>query len=469
MKMKIAFHGAARTVTGSKHLITLKSGIKILLDCGMFQGMGKETDGMNRDFGFIASDVDVMILSHAHIDHSGLIPKLVSEGFAGKIYCTPATKELAAILLEDSAEIQRSDTKFINKRRLKQGLPLYEPLYSVDDVTIAIRAFETIDYDQWSQVLPGIEVMFTDAGHIIGSAAVNLKITDNNELTRICFSGDVGRYRDVILRSPSVFPQADYLLLESTYGNKLHDEVYSTPDNLLKWIQHTCSVKKGKLIIPAFSVGRTQEILYDLNQLSLEKRLPKVPVYVDSPLSREATQMIKNYPQYFNSRIKKVMESDDDPFDFEGLNYIKTVDESKNLNYLEQPCVIISASGMADAGRVKHHIMNNISGAQNTILMVGYCEPRSLGGRLSNGDKVVRIFGEEFDVVAEVGSLRSMSAHGDYDDLCQFISCQDVTQIKTLFLVHGEYDVQQDFSKRLERKGFKDVQIPDLHEEKNLI
>jgi metallo-beta-lactamase family protein len=466
--MKIAFHGAARTVTGSKHLITLKSGVKILLDCGMFQGMGKETDAMNRAFGFDASEVDVMILSHAHIDHTGLIPKLVSEGFEGKIYCTPATKELAGILLEDSAEIQRSDTKFINKRRAKQGLPLYEPLYSVDDVAVAMKAFETVDYDQWATVLPGIEVMFTDAGHIIGSAAVSLKITDNNELTRICFSGDVGRYRDVILRSPAVFPQADYLLLESTYGNKLHDEVYSTPDNLLKWIQHTCIVKKGKLIIPAFSVGRTQELLYDLNQLSLEKRLPKIPIYVDSPLSREATQMIKNYPQYFNSRIRKVMENDDDPFDFEGLNYIKTVDESKNLNYLEQPCVIISASGMADAGRVKHHIMNNISGAQNTILMVGYCEPRSLGGRLANGDKVVRIFGEEFDVVAEVGSLKSMSAHGDYDDLCQFISCQDAAQIKTLFLVHGEYDVQQDFAKRLERKGFKDVEIPDLHEEKNI-
>jgi metallo-beta-lactamase family protein len=466
--MKIAFHGAARTVTGSKHLITLKSGIKILLDCGMFQGMGKETDSMNRNLGFEASEVDVMILSHAHIDHSGLIPKLVREGFAGKIYCTPATKELSAILLEDSAEIQRSDTKFINKRRAKQGLPLYDPLYSVDDVAVAVKAFETVDYDNWKTVLPGIEVLFTDAGHIIGSAAVSLKITENNELTRISFSGDVGRYRDVILRSPAVFPQADYLLLESTYGNKLHDEVYSTPDNLLKWIQHTCSVKKGKLIIPAFSVGRTQEILYDLNQLSLEKKLPKVPFYVDSPLSREATQMIKNYPQYFNSRIRKVMETDDDPFDFEGLNYIKTVDESKNLNYLEQPCVIISASGMADAGRVKHHIMNNIGGAQNTILMVGYCEPRSLGGRLANGDKVVRIFGEEFDVVAEVGSLRSMSAHGDYDDLCQFISCQDVTQIKSLFLVHGEYNVQQDFAKRLERKGFNDVEIPDLHEEKSI-
>lgn len=466
--MKIAFHGAARTVTGSKHLITLKSGVKILLDCGMFQGMGKETDRMNRDLGFDASEVDVMILSHAHIDHTGLIPKLVNEGFAGKIYCTPATRELAGILLEDSAEIQRSDTKFINKRRLKQGLPLYDPLYSVDDVAIAMKAFVTIDYGKWYTVLPGIEVQFTDAGHIIGSAAVSLRITEKNKVTSICFSGDVGRYRDVILRSPAVFPQADYLLLESTYGNKLHDEVYSTPDNLLKWIQHTCSVKKGKLIIPAFSVGRTQEILYDLNQLSLEKKLPKIPIYVDSPLSREATEMIKKYPQYFNNRIRKVMESDDDPFDFEGLNYIKTVEESKNLNYLEQPCVIISASGMADAGRVKHHIMNNISGAQNTILMVGYCEPRSLGGRLANGDKVVRIFGEEFDVVAEVGSLKSMSAHGDYDDLCQFISCQDAAQIKTLFLVHGEYDVQQDFSKRLERKGFKDVQIPDLHEEKTI-
>ncbi len=467
--MKIAFHGAARTVTGSKHLITLKSGIKILLDCGMFQGMGKETDAMNRDLGFDASTVDVMILSHAHIDHTGLIPKLVNEGFAGKIYCTPATKELAGILLEDSAEIQRSDTKFINKRRLKQGLPLYDPLYSVDDVAKAMTAFETVEYGNWKTVLPGIEVQFTDAGHIIGSAAVSLRITENNQLTRICFSGDVGRYRDVILRSPAVFPQADYILLESTYGNKLHDEVFSSPDTLLKWIQHTCSVKKGKLIIPAFSVGRTQEILYDLNQLFNENRLPKVPIYVDSPLSREATEIIKKYPQYFNSRIQKVMEHDDDPFDFDGLHYIKTVDESKNLNFLEQPCVIISASGMADAGRVKHHIMNNISGSQNTILMVGYCEPRSLGGRLMNGDKVVRIFGEEFDVIAEVGSMKSMSAHGDYEDLCQFISCQDTQQIKTLFLVHGEYEVQQDFAKRLGRKGFKDVEIPDLHEEKTII
>ncbi len=466
--MKIAFHGAARTVTGSKHLITLQNNQKILLDCGMFQGLGKETDAMNRNFGFDASEVDVVILSHAHIDHSGLIPKLANEGFTGKIFCTPATKDLAAILLEDSAVIQRADTKFINKRRAKQGLALYEPLYSLDDVTIAMNLFETVEYEKWQIALPGVELMFTDAGHIIGSAAVSLKISEKDKITRICFSGDVGRYRDVILRSPSVFPQVDYLLLESTYGNKLHDEVYSTPDGLLKWVQHTCVVKKGKLIIPAFSVGRTQEILYDLNQLSLEKRLPKVPIYVDSPLSREATAVIKSYPQYFNKRIQKVMETDEDPFDFEGLNYIKTVDESKNLNYLEQPCVIISASGMADAGRVKHHIMNNIGGSQNTILMVGYCEPRSLGGRLMHGDKIVRIFGEEFEVIAEVGSLRSMSAHGDYDDLCQFINCQNVQEIKTVFLVHGEYDVQQDFANRLNRKGFKDVEIPEIHSEKIL-
>ena len=466
--MTISFHGAAKTVTGSKHLLVTDEGKSVLLDCGMFQGMGKETDSLNRDFGFIATEVDVLVLSHAHIDHSGLIPKLVAGGFRGKIFCTPATKDLTAILLEDSAEIQRADTKFINKRRVKQGLPLYEPLNSIDDVALTMTLFETVAYGEWHSIIAGVEVMFTDAGHIIGSAAVNLKIVEKGKTTRICFSGDIGRYRDVILRSPDSFPQVDYLLLESTYGNKLHDEVYSTPDNLLEWVKHTCTEKKGKLIIPAFSVGRTQEILYDLNQLSLENRLPKVPIYVDSPLSREATQVIKSYPQYFNKRIQKVMENDDDPFDFEGLNYVKTVDESKGLNFLEQPCVIISASGMADAGRVKHHIMNNIGNEKNTILMVGYCEPRSLGGRLLHGDKNVHIYGEAFEVKAEIGSLRSMSAHGDYEDLCHFVSCQNPAMVKQVFLVHGEYEVQQDFAKRLERKGFKDIQIPDLHETKQL-
>lgn len=461
--MKIAFHGAARTVTGSKHLVTLKNGMKILLDCGMFQGMGRDTEAMNAHLGFDAMGVDILVLSHAHIDHSGLIPKLVKEGFEGKIFATPATRDLGAILLEDSAVIQRDDTRFINKKRAKQGLPPYEPLYDLEDAAKALDYFVPVSYDTWTDIAEGVQLMFTDAGHIIGSAAVHLRITEEGKTEQITFSGDVGRYNDAILRSPAVFPQADYIILESTYGNKLHDEVHGIADTLYDWIEKTCIQKKGKLIIPAFSVGRTQEILYALNQLDLEKRLPKVPYYVDSPLSREATELLKEYPQYFNKRIKKVMETDEDPFDFPGLKFIKTVDESKYLNDLPQPCVIISASGMADAGRVKHHILNNISQQKNTILLVGYCEPHSLGGRLANGAKQVKIFGDMYDVVAEVGQMRSMSAHGDYEDLSQFLACQDPAQVKTLFLVHGEYDVQQDFAKRLMRKGFKEVQIPEMH------
>lgn len=466
--MKIAFHGAARTVTGSKHLISLKNGKHILLDCGLFQGMGKDADTLNSQFGFDPATIDYLILSHAHIDHCGLIPKLVKDGFAGVIYSTPATKELSGILLEDSAEIQRDDTRYINKKRARLGLPPYEPLYDLEDAAKTLEMFQVVNYGKWTKIEEGIEVLYTDAGHIIGSAAVHLIITEDGKETRISFSGDVGRYNDAILRSPDVFPQADYILLESTYGNKLHDEVHGTPDTILKWIEKTCLQKKGKLIIPAFSVGRTQELLFALNQLDIENSLPPVPVYVDSPLSKEATEVLKNYPQYFNKRVRNIMQSDKDPFDFKGLTFIKTVEESKRLNELPKPCVIISASGMADAGRVKHHIMNNIGDEKNTILMVGYCEPRSLGGRLMNGAKEVKIFGDMYRVEAEVGQMRSMSAHGDYDDLCRFLACQNPSLVKTLFLVHGEYEVQQDFAGRLRRKGFEEVVIPDRHDEVTL-
>ncbi|MFN7822144.1 MAG: MBL fold metallo-hydrolase, partial [Bacteroidota bacterium] len=260
--MRISFHGAARMVTGSKHLLTLRSGTKILLDCGLFQGMGKDTQPLNESFGFEPKEMDMIILSHAHIDHCGLIPRIVRQGFKGPIYATPATKELTGILLEDSAEIQRDDTRFINKRRAKQGLPPFEPLYDLADAAKALELFETKEYDHWHQLSPEVSVMFTDAGHIIGSAAVHLIITEGEKTTRITFSGDVGRYNDAILRSPAPFGQADYIILESTYGNKLHDQVKSTPDTLHEWIDKTCVRKKGKLIIPAFSVGRTQELLY---------------------------------------------------------------------------------------------------------------------------------------------------------------------------------------------------------------
>lgn len=463
--MKIAFHGAARTVTGSKHLLTLKNGKKLLLDCGMYQGLGSETDVLNRDWGFNPPEVDYLVLSHAHIDHSGLIPKLVKDGFRGKIFCTPATRELTEVLLEDSAEIQEDEVKYINKKRAAGGKPYLQPLYNAEDAKKSGELFRTVDYGNWFTIDQGIELLYTDAGHIIGSAAVHLKITENGTPTSITFSGDVGRYRDIILRSPQTFPQADYILLESTYGNSLHDLHTTTPDQILQWIEKACMQKKGKLIIPAFSVGRTQEILFALNQLELEKRLPELDYFVDSPLSVKATDIIKKYPQYFNNTIQKILRSDNDPFGFKGLKFIKTVAESKSLNYRNEPCVIISASGMAEGGRVKHHISNTIENSRNTILFTGYCEPHSLGGRLISGAREVTIFGVYHQVHAEIGSIRSMSAHGDYEDLLQFLACQNRREVKTLFLVHGEYDVQQEFRNRLLKKGFLDVQIPDRHYE----
>lgn len=463
--MKIAFHGAARTVTGSKHLLSLTNGKKYLLDCGMFQGMGKDTDAMNRHWGFDPAEVDHLILSHAHIDHSGLIPKLVKDGFAGHIFCTPATRELTSVMLEDSAGIQESDVRYENKRRANEGLPYLLPLYTTEDAVNAMDRFVEVEYGKWFEVDENVQVMYTDAGHIIGSAAVHLKVKENGISRAITFSGDVGRYRDVILKSPQDFPQADVILLESTYGNSLHDMAETTPDQILHWIEKACLQKKGKLIIPAFSVGRTQEILFALNQLELERRLPDLDYFVDSPLSVNATQIVKRYPQYFNKTIQKILESDNDPFGFKGLKFVKTVDESKMLNFRNGPMVIISASGMADAGRVKHHISNNIESSRNTILLTGYCEPRSLGGKLMDGRKEVNIFGVLHEVNAEIASIRSMSAHGDYEDLSQFLSCQDPRKVQRLFLVHGEYEVQQAFRLRLMKKGFLDVEVPELHAE----
>jgi metallo-beta-lactamase family protein len=467
--MKISFHGAARTVTGSKHLLSLKNGKKILLDCGMFQGMGRNTDTLNRDFGFEPSAVDAMILSHAHIDHSGLIPKLTKDGYSGKIFCTDATQELAALLLQDSAHIQESDAKYHNKGSKAQGKPFVEPLYTKGDAVAALGSFKSQPYNKWFVVTEGVEAMFTDAGHIIGSACVHLRVIENGATTHVSFSGDVGRYRDVILKSPEVFPQADYIIMESTYGNTLHEDVTTSINTILQWIERTCLQKKGKLIIPAFSLGRTQEILYALNQLSLENRLPKLDYFVDSPLSMGITEVVKKYPQHFNNTVQKILQSDDDPFSFKGIQYIENVEESKALNYRNEPCVIISASGMAEAGRVKHHISNNVENSRNGILMTGYCEPASLGARLLTGAKEVGIFGVQHEVNAEIGQIRSMSAHGDYEDLSQWLACQDKQQIKKLFLVHGEFDVQQDFRTWLLKKGFADVEIPQQHFEITLL
>jgi metallo-beta-lactamase family protein len=463
--MKIAFHGAARNVTGSKHLITLNNGKKILLDCGLFQGMGQETDQLNENFGFNASEVDFLILSHAHIDHSGLIPRLIAQGFNGVIYGTSATKELSQILLLDSAKIQAGDLKYKNKKLQKRNLPLENALYEEQDVLNAMRYFVAVDYKNETKITDGVTLQFIDAGHIIGSASVHLTIIEDGRTTQIAFSGDVGQYGDLLLKSPQVFPQADYILLESTYGDKLHKDAKPTASALLDVIIKTCVQKKGKVIIPAFSVGRTQELLYILNNLDLEGKLPNVKVYVDSPLSAKATQIIEKHAEGYNDAVLDVLKIDDNPFEFKNLHYVADGEESKALNSDPAPCIIISASGMAEAGRVKHHIKNNIGDQKNTILMVGYCEPRSLGGRLKNGDKEVSIYGEQFQVIAEVQSIQSMSAHGDYEDLLHFLDCQDPAKVKRLFLVHGEYEVQLVFKEKLIGKGFANVEIPDRHEE----
>lgn len=462
--MEITFHGAARNVTGSKHLLRLNDGTTVLLDCGMFQGLGEETDGMNEHFGFNPRKIDYLILSHAHIDHCGLIPRLVKEGFDGTIFCTSATMDLARILMLDSAKIQMQDVEYINKQRARRRQPLLQALYDEDDAVAAMRLFKIVDYHQEYAINHQLRFKFTDAGHILGSAAVHITVTEDGGATHITFSGDVGRYGDMILKSPETFEQADYILLESTYGDTLHKDAGPIEDALLEVIKNTCEHKGGKVIIPAFSVGRTQELLYALNALELRGDLPDVAYYVDSPLSEQATQILRNHPDEYNSTVKKVLKVDADPFGFKGLRFVESTAESMALNNDARPCVIISSSGMAEAGRVKHHIKNNIDNPKNTILMVGYAEPGSLGGRLARGDKEVHIFGEKYRVNAEVRSIKSMSAHGDYEDLLHFLACQDPAKVKKLFLVHGEYEVQQHFATKLKEVGFKNIEIPYQHQ-----
>ncbi len=462
--MTITFHGAARTVTGSKHLVELHDGTRILLDCGMFQGMGDRTDDLNEHFGFNPKKVDYLILSHAHIDHCGLIPRLAAEGFEGTIFCTPATFDLVKILLLDSAHIQMMDTEYSNKHRKKNNLPLLSTLYTEEQATESLKLFKTVDYDMEYSINSSVKFSYTDAGHLLGSAAIHLSVIEDGKTTQITFSGDVGRYGDILLKSPQAFPQADYILLESTYGDSLHKEAGPIEDRLLDVIKQTCINNKGKVIIPAFSVGRTQELLYALNSLELKGTLPDLDYYVDSPLSEKATKVMMAHPEVYNKAVSDVLKVDANPFGFKGLHFIESTDESKALNNHQEPCVIISASGMAEAGRVKHHIKNNIGNQNCTILIVGYCEPNSLGGHLLKGDKEVFIYGEKFEVKAQVQSIKSMSAHGDYDDLLHFIASQNPGKVKKVFLVHGEYEVQQHFRIKILDKGFGAVEIPYQHQ-----
>lgn len=461
--MKISFHGAARTVTGSKHLITLGNGKKILLDCGLFQGHGADTDPMNRHFGFDPMAVDYLVLSHAHIDHSGNIPALVKQGFKGPIYCTSATRDLAAIMLFDTAHIQENDIAYLNERRARKKLPPLQPLYSTSDVEKALSQLFTIPFRKKHRIDENIELEFRDSGHILGAAAVNLTITEDGKSRQVYFSGDIGRYSDRILKSPEPFPQADIIICESTYGNRLHEGVEATEQQLLNIVQKTCVENKGRLVIPSFSLGRTQEVVYALNNLKNAGKLPPIKVYVDSPLSVNATTIMRTHPECFNEDILSTMRTDPDPFGFDDLFYVRRVEDSIKINNLKEPAIIISASGMAEAGRVKHHIRNAIDDPRNTILMVGYCTPDSLGGRLMAGAERISIFGKEFEVKANIEQIHSFSAHADYTEMLRYLSCQDPQKVKQFFLVHGDYDVQFEWRDKLHEAGFRNIEIPDMH------
>ncbi len=469
--MKIEFIGAAREVTGSKHLITTDDGKRILLDCGMFQGKGLETDSMNRDLGFDASSIDHLILSHAHIDHTGLIPYLYKNGFRGSIICTNATRDLCAIMLSDSGHIQESDVEWYNKKMIKQGKPTVEPLYTVEDAEACMELFIGVAYDRRFYITDkksdnSVNVKFTNSGHMLGSAVVNLEIQEKGKTIRLAYTGDIGRPHNRIIHPPTPFPQCDYLITESTYGDRLHESDKESEEEFLRIINETCVERKGKLIIPSFAIGRTQEIVFVLNNLFNAGKLPHLDVYVDSPLSVNATDIFRMHSESMNDEVKKVLKYDADPFGFDRLHYIKKVEDSKQLNEKEGPCIIISSSGMMEAGRIKHHVANNISNPNNTILIVGYCTPSSLGARIQQpGLTEISIFGEYHPINAHIEKIESFSGHGDYREMIQFLSCLDPKKVKETFLVHGDYQVQQFYKGLLEKEGFSNIQIPEPKQE----
>lgn len=462
--MTIQFCGAAQNVTGSAHLITLDSGFKILLDCGLFQGKSKDVWPLNNRWLFKPEEIDVMILSHAHIDHCGRIPKLVADGFSGPIFCTHATRSLCSIMLLDSAYIQERDAEYFNKKMLKRkkksdSTPPREPLYTSRDVQRCMEQFVGHGYNRKFEVAPGIKVNFKDAGHILGSANVRLEITENGKTTRVGFTGDIGRPFRPILRDPQPMDPVDILICESTYGDKDHESTPEQSGQLLEVIKSTCIENKGKLIIPAFSLGRTQEIVYMLDKMETAKLLPKIPVYVDSPLAINATTVFGSHPECFDDDLNAYLLIDDNPFGFNGLHYTKEVSQSKALNNKDEPCIIISSSGMMNAGRVKHHLFNNMDDPNCTFLIVGYCSPDTPGGMLRNGVEYLRLFGETKPVKARVAIMDSFSAHADRSEMYDHIKNQ-VSTVKHLFLVHGEIDRQEAFAAYLGERGFRNIEIP---------
>ena len=463
--MQITFHGAAQTVTGSQHLIDVNDH-RIMLDCGLFQGKRKEAFELNRRGTCDGSTVDILVLSHAHIDHSGNIPCLVRNGFKGDVYCTSATRDLCSVMLLDSAHIQEQDVLYVNKKRIKQGKNPFEPLYTKEDVANAMQNFIGISYNRKHEIAPGVNLTLVDAGHMLGSSHVILDIKEkqNGREYRLVFSGDIGRKGIPIIRNPTLISEgADILIMESTYGNRLHPP-YPESEKELERIINNTKDRGGVLLIPAFAVGRTQQIVYALHKLHDQRIIPRLPIYVDSPLATNTTDIFRMHPECYDAEMRSFLLNDhhSDPFGFETLSFTQNVEESKKLNSLKKPAVIISASGMMEGGRILHHLRNRISDSRNTILITGWQAPNTLGRRLINKEPSAKIFGEEFQVKAHVEVITGFSGHADRDELLAWAGAMQNKPSRT-FVVHGEIESAQAFSQSLQSGlGFENIVIPEM-------
>ena len=460
--MRITFFGAAREVTGSMHLIEI-NGKRVLLDCGLFQGRRADTYERNLHFPVDPATVDALVLSHAHIDHSGNIPNLCKNGFTGNIWCTSATRNLCTYMLMDSGHIQEQDVKYLNKHRARNGEPPVEPLYTQADARRSLEQFVSIGFHRPILVADGVEVTFFPAGHILGAASVQVDLRESatGKSWRLVFSGDIGRASSPILFPPERFASADIVIMESTYGDRLH-ETYEGARKKLREVVNRTARKRGKVIIPAFAVGRTQELVYALNQLDADGDIPNVRVFVDSPLAVNATDVFRMHPEAWNEEVQNFLVEDKrkSPFDYPGIEYVRDVRRSKQLNFIHDPAVIISANGMAENGRILHHLKNNIEDARNSILIVSFQAEETLGRKLKDGQKRVRIFGEAYDVHASVESIDGYSAHADQQELVAWADALDRQRLQRIFLVHGETQAAETLQHLLQSQGFAKVSVP---------
>ena len=473
--MKITFLGATKTVTGSNFLVEA-AGKKFLVDCGMYQGQAEQEWENSAPFAFDVQEIDFMLLTHAHIDHSGRIPKLYNEGFRNPIYATKATCDLCSIMLPDSGHIQEMENEWKNRKRKRKGLPPEEPIYTAEDAIKCMEVFRPVSYDKIVDIDENIHVRFNDAGHMLGSSIIEIWANEQGKLTKAVFTGDLGNNDIPLLSSPTMIEDADYLVMESTYGGRLHMRNDDKAELFLDIVSETLD-NGGTVVIPSFAVGRTQEILYEINMLKAKKdddvfrkkyeTLMKTNVYVDSPLATSATEVFRENMDIFDEETQKVIQSGDNPLDFPGLKFTQSVDESKALNESDEPCIIISASGMCEVGRIKHHLKHNIWNPKSTILFVGYQAPGTLGRKIVDGAEKVKIFGEEFTVKARVEYIEGYSGHADQEWLLNFIY-SFIRKPKTIFLVHGEPDGQVILKQKIQGTTQIPVIIPEYGEQYEL-